>query len=170
MKQRTLLWRFKTIHRPGKDKFADAASCFPSIHGADDEVTMSETLCAIMIDEDETGTTSLSVASHDSIRAVTWDLVRDETMKDSVMPNLACLIDTDELAEDLHPYWPIHHNLYIIDGVTLMGDQVLILHTLGHQVTQENIDTSNARIHTTGPSKRSCSFPPFPPSRNNQHE
>ena len=152
MKQRTLPWRFKTQHRPGKEnKFADAASRFPS-ESADEEVSMSEALCAIMTDEDETGNTSLSVASHDSIRAVTWDLVREETMKDPVMKNLASLINTvfplekHELPEDLHPYWPIRHNLYIIDGVILMGDQVVIPHTLRHQVTQEQIETSNARI------------------------
>ena len=153
MKQRTLLWHFKTIHQPGKEnRFADAASRYPSESETEEDVTMSEALCAIMIDEDETDSSSLSIASHDSIRAVTWDLVRDETMKDPVMQNLASLINTvfplekHELPEDLHPYWPIRHNLYIIDGVILMGDQVLIPHTLRYQVTQEHIETSNARI------------------------
>lgn len=150
LKQRTMLWRFKTLHRPGKENmFADAASRYPTEH-SDDEFTLSEVLCGIMVEEDESNI--LSVAAHDSVRAVTWDLVREETAKDMTMQQLAALVNTifpqdkQDLPSDLSPYWPIRNNLYMVDGVILMGDQVVIPQTLRHRVTHEHILSANPRI------------------------
>ena len=92
------------------------------------------------------------VASNDSIRAITWDLVRDETAKDTVMQSLASLINTvfplekHEMPRELLPYWSIRHDLYIIDGVILMGGQVVIPQILRSQVTRTNTAASNVRV------------------------
>ena len=66
------------------------------------------------------------------IRAITWDLVKKESSKDKHMLNLISLINSsfpeekNEMPLDLLPYWSLRDNLYVIDGVVLMKDQVLI--------------------------------------------
>ena len=145
-----MLWRFKTLHRPGREnKFADAASRYPT-ESADNDITMSEALCGIMVEEDEPEL--LSVAANDSVRAVTWDLVREETIKDATMQQLAALVNTifpeekQDLPSSLLPYWSIRNNLYIVDGVILMGDQVVIPQALRHRITKEHLMSANPRI------------------------
>ena len=68
------------------------------------------------------------------------------------MQQLAALVNTifpqdkQDLPSDLSPYWPIRNNLYMVDGVILMGDQVVIPQTLRHRVTHEHILSANQRI------------------------
>ena len=157
LKQRTLPWKFTTIHRPGKDNnFADATSRFPSTIENDDiaSITVSEVLSGIMTEEPDEGDMFLAAVTHDEnpVRAITWDLVRQETLKDPSMQNLTILINSmfpkekDEIPQDLIPYWPLRNNLYIIDGVILMKDQVIVPPTLRNRVAQTFVPGSSIRI------------------------
>ena len=73
-----------------------------------------------------------SVTSGRNIRAVTWEIVQEETRKDPVMQKLMFLInstfpgDKSELPAELTAYWPIRDSLYATDGVILMRDRIVL--------------------------------------------
>ena len=159
LKQRTLPWRFSVAYKAGKDNnFSDATSRNPvhSIEDEGDKVSNSEILAGVMIAEsDEADDDALAILSNNDdkdIRAITWELVKQETRKDDLMSNLSILInsafpdDKRELPPELLPYWNIRNNLYIVDGVILMRDQVLIPPLLRDGVTQSFTHGSNTRI------------------------
>ena len=153
-KQKTLPWSFKIIHLPGKDnKFPDAASRFPSSVedvGGDLEISsLSMALSAIRVhestwEEDEDVSASM-LCSLNNIRAITWEIVREETTCDPSMQKLMFLInstfptDKSELPPDIAPYWPVRDCLYIVDGVILMRDRILLPKTLHNNAIQTGL-------------------------------
>ena len=153
LKQRTLPWRFNITHQPGKEnKFPDAASRFPcSVEEENDmsDITISEILASIMVEEPEEETIDSIVvsplSSQSRTRAITWDIVREETAKEQHMKSLVSLINSvfpeqkNELPSELVPYWPIRNNLYVVDGVILMKDKVVLPHSLRDGVINEYI-------------------------------
>ena len=154
LKQRTLPWRFNVMYMPGNgNNFSDATSRNPA---SDDDVACSEILSGIMIDEpDEECVDDVAfLPSSDSkeIRAVTWDIVKEETSNDGLMRDLSTLINTSfpnekhELPRELQPYWNIRQNLYIVDGVILMKDHVVIPRSLRNGVAEAMTDGSGTRI------------------------
>ena len=139
LKQRTLPWTFTTLHRPGKDnKFSDAASRFPSSSTSEDKdaiTPFSEILCNISALEVDEPLDELQVAAsfeEEKIRAITWDVVRAETEKDVNMQQLICLISSvfpsnkNEMPENISQYWPVRDNLYMMDGVIMMKEHVVL--------------------------------------------
>ena len=123
LKQATLPWKFLVVHKSGKDNhFADATSRNPASNGNEknDIITNSEILAAIMIHEDDEADIAhdeiLGVYNGD-VRAVTWEMVKEETIKDETMIKLMALInssfptDRTEMPKELLPYYtkpPIH--------------------------------------------------------------
>ena len=109
-----------------------------------------------MIDEtDEDGTDEIAfLPSKDDqdIRAITWDIVKQETSSDELMRDLCVLINSSfpdekhELPPELLPYWNTRNNLYIVDGVILMKDQVVIPKSLRSDVTEAFSNGPGARI------------------------
>ena len=152
LKQRTLPWSFKIEHLPGKDnKFPDAASRFPS--PSTDEVdvlhlsSLSMALAAIRMHEyvpstDDEDMIIAATLSSKNIRAVTWELVREETSKDTTMQKLIFFIrstfplDKSELPTELAPYWSIRDSLYVVDGVILMRDRIVLPKALRNNAIQ----------------------------------
>ena len=139
---------------PGNgNNFSDATSRNPV---TDDDVACSEILAGIMIDEPEEecvdNVAFLPSTDSKDIRAVTWDIVKQETSNDGLMRDLSTLINTSfpnekhELPLELHPYWSIRQNLYIVDGVVLMKNHVVIPRSLRNDVAEAMTDGSGSRI------------------------
>ena len=156
LKQRTLPWRFNVVHMPGKDnKFSDATSRHP-VNCSDEDISCSEILAGIMIDEADEDTIDeiavLPSKDDQNIRAITWDIVKQETCSDELMRELCVLINSSfpdekhELPPELLPYWNIRNNLYIVDGVILMKDQVVIPKSLRGDVVDAFSNGPGARI------------------------
>ena len=166
LKEKTLAWKFTVEHKPGKEnKFADAASRFPAAGDDNEEddnddiacISVTESLAGIMtVDEDEDPTTDstflAALSQTDDIRAVTWERVQEEIVKDQQMQNLLALInstfpnDKDAMPADLTEYWPLRNNLYALDGVVLLQDQVLIPQSLRHTVIDSHLQGNNVRV------------------------
>ena len=92
LKQATLPWKFSVVHTPGKEnQFADATSRNPSASDQVDAVTNSEILATIMLHEDEDIDEDIKdeiLGLHDNtVRAITWEMVRDETNNDKSCKN-----------------------------------------------------------------------------------
>ena len=87
-----------------------------------------------------------------NVRAITWEVVKSETAKDPEMIALVDLIQSvfpdnkEEMPEALEKYWNIRDQLYVIDGVVLLLDQVLIPPTLRPEVSQSFVDGQGARV------------------------
>ena len=150
LKQRTLPWSFKILHLPGKDnKFPDAASRFPSSY-EDDELQMSSLSMALSsirvhelsVAEEEDDIMISTLSSARNIRAVTWERVKEETGKDPTMQKLMFLLnsifppDKSDLPSDIVPYWPVRDSLYVVDGVILMRDRIVLPKTLRNDAIQ----------------------------------
>ena len=162
LKQRTIPWRFTVEYKPGKDNcFSDATSRNPVNSDDDDgdfsEITNTEILCGIMMYEPDEAATDIFLAGVSSdddklIRAITWDLVKHESGNDKNMQNLISLINStfpeerNEMPHELLPYWSLRNNLYVVDGVVLTKDQVLIPPPLRNEVSQSYIPGANVRI------------------------
>ena len=165
LKEKTLPWKFTIEHKPGKDnKFADAASRFPtSATNNDDDidniasVTITEALAGIMTEDDDEDQTADStflaaLSQTDDVRAITWELVQGEMVKVQQMQNLLSLInstfpdDKDAMPAKLIEYWPLRNNLYALDGIVLLNDQLLIPQSLRHKVIDSHLQGSNVRV------------------------
>ena len=151
LKQKTLPWSFEIVHVKGKDnKFPDAASRFPSsLEDENEEMHVSSlnmALSSIRVHEDDPMDDNeihiSTINSAANIRAVTWELVREETGKDVSMRKLVALInstfpaDKSDMPPDLVSYWPIRDSLYVVDGVILMRDRIVLPKTLRNDAIQ----------------------------------
>ena len=160
-KERTLPWKFTVEHKPGKDnKFADATSRNPSRVKQDDDnaivasISISEALSGIMtMEEDEDDDFLVSaLAQNDDVRAVTWEIVQEETAKDQQMQNLLALINStfpeekDAMPSELVEYWSLRSHLYAVDNVVLLKDQVVIPRTLRGTVIDSHLQGNNVRV------------------------
>ena len=159
LKQRTLPWRFSVAHMSGKDNsFSDATSRNPVSSTNEEDVSSSEILAGVMIaesDDTDVDDIAATLSCQDipgNFRAITWEVVKQETSSDELMRNLSIMINSafpdekHDLPAELLPYWNIRNNLYIVDGVVLMKDQVVIPASLRDSVTQALTDGSGTRI------------------------
>ena len=121
LKEKTFPWKFTVEHRPGKENsFADATSRHPATTTDDDDIiasiTMSEILAGIAMEEedddlDEAVTCVAGLSQHENIRAITWEIVREETRKDHEMITLISLINSsfpeekEDMPHGLSQYW-----------------------------------------------------------------
>ena len=128
LKQRSLLWRFKILHKPGKLHLApDAMSRHPVETKDEVEISASEILAGIRLPDSECIIASNQVG--DNFRAVTFDRVKEETLKDNQMMKLIHYIQAgfpetkDHLPLELHEFWIVRYSLFIIDGVIMCSDR-----------------------------------------------
>ena len=147
LKQRTLPWRFSAEHMPGKENyFADATSRHPADNPNDDvmDVMLAETLASLRLVEDDTNDAEIHVDANseiDRVRAVTWDLVRQETSNDPHMMKLITIIESvfpeekRDMTPQLERYWDLKDHLYVVEGVVLLRNKVAIPLSLRDQVT-----------------------------------
>ena len=121
------------MHRPGKENcFSDATSRNPVDSYDEEEISNTEILAGIMVDElnriDDANMATVCTINDNEFRAITWDIVRQETQSDESLRNLSLLInssfpaDKSDMPPELMPYWSIKDNLYMVDGVILMND------------------------------------------------
>ena len=134
-------------HVPGRDnKFPDATSRFPSTLDDIEYTLISEVLCNILgedSDEDNLDKLILAASEDEHVRAITWDIVLSETEKDSTMQLLIKLTKSvfptnqKEMPESLMSYWTVRDNLYVVDGVILMRDHVVVPPSLRDAAVQD---------------------------------
>ena len=155
LKQDTLPWKFEIEWMEGKGNcFSDATSRNPC---HEHEISAAEALSVLMETDDwESNHQSFIASSSDlgvnNVRAITWEVVKSETAKDPEMIALVDLIQSvfpdnkEEMPEALEKYWNIRDQLYLIDGVVLLLDQVLIPPPLRPEVSQSFVDGQGARV------------------------
>ena len=133
LKERTMMWRFRVQHRPGKDHFvADATSRKPLIGICDDvDVDYASDIAMVNVLRD----------SVNKIRAITWDRVKLEMKQDSDMVDLLNLVRSGfpatrkEMPAHLAPYWG-YSSIYILDDVLVCNERILIPPRLREEVLE----------------------------------
>lgn len=163
LKEKTLPFKFRIIHVPGKRHLAsDAVSRHPTgdpeqlrlpddVHAACESYssiwcTQNDMLKGIRVEPEEACMSteleySVAAASTlDSMQSVTWDRVREETTSD---PNLFELLETIEdgmpdskmlLPPTLREYFPFREQLSTTDGVVMYRDRVVVPPSLRDEV------------------------------------
>jgi len=134
LKQRTLPWHFNVIHLPGKTNHAaDATSRHPS------ETSEISTLLSHQDMIEVAGSTNLKHSVTDSI-AILWDDLFSATSADTGMTALRSAVENgfSGTARPDHPeitsYWPFRHSLFVVDGVVLFNDRVVVPPSLRQKV------------------------------------
>ena len=96
-------------------------------------------------DDDLAGNDELAAAAGHNLRqfrAVTWDMVKEETGADRDMQELIQTIGDgfhcrlDELSQPMAKYWQHREALYVVDGVAMLGERVVIPPRLRREVLQ----------------------------------
>lgn len=139
LKQRTLSWRFRVVHVPGK--LIPASDAF-SRHPAPSESTLADDTpldhCdSIIATHDDTNLIENSIvaasrASLNAIEVVSWDDVKRSTVYDPVLCELKHYIlsgfpdKSDKLPLQLQSYWRYRDNLSIVDDVVMYNDRIVI--------------------------------------------
>ena len=140
LKKRTLAWRFKVVHVPGKNiPASDATSRNPA---SSSECASSEWLSSIqnISDTMEDDIIATVHSSLDKIRAVTWDRVKEATRCDPYLQQLQHHIinafpsSSVDLPIQLHPYWKYRNDLSIVDDDILVGNRIVIPPPLRAQI------------------------------------
>ena len=98
-----------------------------------------------------------TISSHNKIHAVTWDRVKDETIRDPYMARLADVITngfpaaSSHLPPQLQPYWQYRDKLSIVDQVILFNERIVIPPSLSPEICA---NLHSAHQGTTGMSER----------------
>ena len=160
LKEKTLIYRFRMVHIPGRhNKIPDAASRYPSSppdntlkHDNDDWTDIEQTTYV---------TAMSSLSCMDNIKAVTWDRVREETASDPVMTQLYNIVQSgfnipqENLPPDLTPYHRFRDCLSTIDGVIIYKNRVVIPATLRPEILEnlhsahQGVTSMNARAESS---------------------
>ena len=108
--------------------FLDAASCHPTVIPSSDEDNMDNHLAAIY------------KPTIDVIKAITWDMVKQENPKDTSLTKLIIWIqksfptNCQNLEPEIRQYWDHKADLFVIDDVIMLNDRVIILLKLQSEV------------------------------------
>ena len=160
LKEKTLIYRFKIVHIPGRqNKIPDAASRYPS---SPPEKTLKHEYNDWTDIEQTTYITAMSsLAYMDSIKAVTWDRVREETASDPAMVELYNIVQSgfnipqENLSPNLTSYYRFREYLSTIDGVLIYKNRVVIPPTLRPEVLEnlhsahQGVTSMNARAESS---------------------
>ena len=161
LKEKTLRYRFKIVHTPGKyNRIPDATSRYPSSppeppdsHDDDDWTDIEHTAFI-------TAMSSLSILD-ESIKVITWDRVREETASDPLMLDLYNLVlsgfdaEQENLSPEMLPYHRFKDSLSTIDGVLIYKNRVVIPPRLRPEVLQnlhaahQGVTSMNARAESS---------------------
>ena len=164
LKEKSLRFRFAIKHVPGRGNMGpDAASRYPTsqcssvVHSqtpdfssavfvddlrqqpTDDDAATSETIHAAMM-KDIAAVQSTSAS--DSLRAITWELVKKEALLDKTCIDLVRLIEAgfhvtrSELPDTLKPFWQMRHEFYHVEGVTFLDHKMRIPAALRAEVLE----------------------------------
>jgi hypothetical protein len=131
LKEKTLMFRYKVVHVPGKrNSGADAASRNPVDNN-------SNTMTGVLLDDDisidELAEVTANIAALNVVNpTITWDMVRTATASDPTSLSIMNFIQTGfpedcrQLPPDLRPYHRLAQSLYTLDGVILLGQRIVI--------------------------------------------
>ena len=160
IKQRTLRWYFTTVHVPGEsNQAADATSRRPSTLPYEDE---------LLGEEEESLEESILAASMrsgtESITTITWDKLQQETSRDADMISLMDAInqgfpDSFRALPSTSHFWQYRDRLYIIDGVVIYDDRVVVP-TMLRNVVLEALHAAHQGISSMGARARETVFWP----------
>ena len=133
LKQRTLPWRFKIMHLPGKTNHAaDAASRNP---------TAFRSTSGSELSVQDLAEVALTEAIRHKARDMThpWSLIAEETAKDASWRHLLDMIENGNWTDPVQDptVAQLHHlfdSLYVEDGVILYQDRVVVPLALRHRV------------------------------------
>ena len=163
LKQRTLMWRFKIVHVPGKSiPASDATSRYPANSTNIDEEWITETshcvgACANQDSSMEQDILASNKNSLEKVHAVTWDRVKIATKSDYHISELKKHIingfpaEIKSLTPQLQPYWRHKEDLSIVDQVVMFGNRIIIPPSLRAIVCQ---NLHSAHQGTTGMTER----------------
>jgi len=151
LKERTLPYKFRIVHVPGKRHCApDAMSRHPCAAVApdgpepEDDISVIENdiavergiLNSLRVHGDNTDTEAsvimAALSTLDSIQSVTWDKVREETSSDPAMLDLLNVIENgisdnrEEFPLTIIEYFPFREHLSTVDGVVMYKGRVVI--------------------------------------------
>ena len=135
--QRTLNWQFRVMYVPGKSQiFADATSRHPTSLPEPDEPDMNEILAGIRIQDIDSDMESMIVVASQvdvkKVKTISWDRVKENTRIDPIMSSLSQTILhgfpllKNQLDQSLQDFWEYRESLYIVDGVIMYKDRVII--------------------------------------------
>ena len=138
LKEKTMRWKFRIVHVPGKEHFfADATSRNPV--SATQQVAQDD-------DADEEMTYINAIVRREigklNVRAVTWERIKAETERDSNMKLLSEIsrngfpTKRQEMPEELRGYWEYRDSMYCIDGVLMVKHRVLVPPNLRKETLQ----------------------------------
>ena len=129
LKQRSLLWSFKILQKPGKQHLAPyemSRHRVERIYEVKDEVgiSISKILAGIRLPDSECIIESHQVG--DNFQAVTFDRVKEETLKDKQMIKLVHYIQAsfpetkDHLPLEFNKFLIVRYSLFMVDGVIVL--------------------------------------------------
>ena len=152
IKQRTLMWRYRIVHVPGKDNAAaDTASRYPPPESHPQWESDNAALAAIRReatdgidshDDLEVTITAVAVAATHALGAVTWARVRHATRQDADLCQLTAYVVSgfpvarDDLPQGLQRFWQHRDALCMVDGVVMRGNRVVVPTVLREEVLQ----------------------------------
>ena len=121
LKQRTLPWNFMIAYLPGKtNSAADAASRNPVMSNRLNQSTHSDMY-------EELINASISKEAEE-VSAIPWSMVQKETARDPALSQLLKAIKENFVGTytGLQEYMKYKDSVYIVDGIVMMDDRVLI--------------------------------------------
>ena len=171
LKEKTLPFRFKIIHVPGKmHKAPDATSRYPTgpkepskLHLEDDSHEEADALTILNAREEATEALldkeiiHATASTLDTFHAITWQRLQEATTSDLVMQNLIEIIEEGfpihkrEMPAQLQEYHQFRESLSTVDGVILYKDRLLVPPSLRHEVlsalhaAHQGVTAMNAR-------------------------
>lgn len=134
LKQRTLPWRFKIVHLPGKSNHAaDATSRHPSRY---EDITDESHIASLDLftegDREESFIVSAIARDASEFFSLSWHDLRLATSKDETLNSLIHHIDKgfptqrSQLDMRLSAFWSIRDALHVQEGVVLYNDRAII--------------------------------------------
>ena len=149
LKEKTMIFRFKMVHIPGRyNKIPDATSRYPSFppdntKHSDENWTDIEHTAFI--------TAMSSLSDVNSIKAVTWQRVREETASNPSMMELYNIVQSgfniklEDISSDIAPYHKYKDSLSTVDGVVIYKNRVVIPPRLRSEVL-ENLHSAHQGV------------------------
>ena len=135
LKERTLLYKFKIKHRPGKLNLApDCASRYPA--GAPPKNSSQ------MIDTAVKAAFTSMYESDPKLKAITWERIVAAAATDEECRTLANLIQNgfpksrNDLPSIARVFWPMCEDIYCLEGVIVNGNKILIPRQLRAEVLE----------------------------------
>ena len=142
LKQRTLPWSFQIAYLPGKTNHAaDAASRNPS-PGIDDSQVSGE-------DYAEEVLVTTVTREAEEVTSISWSMIAQETSKDPVLATLCAALLEGFTGQypSISEYMRYKESMYIVDGVVLYNDRVVIPAALRKR-TLETLHSAHQGVST----------------------